>query len=112
MLLIGAGPAYAVNYVVGSTADGPDINAGDGVCATALATCTLRAAMQDAQALGGTNTITLFGLPDPSTIDLGSALPTISGQTLTIVGAGQDALTVRRFSGQHDQSEHGRRHVE
>lgn len=49
--------------------------------------------------MGGTNTITLLGLPDPSTIDLGSALPTISGQTLTITGAGQDALTVRRVSG-------------
>ena len=94
-----AGPAYAVNYVVGSTADGPDMNPGDGVCATAAATCTLRAAMQDAQALGAANTITLLGLPDPSTIDLGSPLPTISGQTLTIVGAGQDALTVRRASG-------------
>ena len=99
LLLTGAGPAYAVNYAVNSTADGSDVVPGNGVCATALATCTLRAAMQDAQALGGTNTITLLGLPDPSTIDLGSALPTISGQTLTIVGAGQDALTVRRVSG-------------
>jgi len=40
-------------------------------------------------------------LPDPSTIDLGRALPTISGQTLTITGAGQDALTVRRVSGDY-----------
>ena len=99
MLLIGAGPAYAANYVVDSTADGPDVAPGVGGCATAAATCTLRAAMEDAQALGGTNTITLFGLPAPSTINLGSALPTISSQTLTIVGAGQDALTVRRVSG-------------
>jgi hypothetical protein len=98
-LLIGAGPAQAVNYVVDSTGDGSDATPGNGVCATASATCTLRAAMQDAQALGGTNQITLLGLPHPSTIDLGSALPTISGQTLTITGAGQDALTVRRVSG-------------
>ena len=98
-LLIGAGPAQAVNYVVNSTGDGSDVTPGNGVCATASATCTLRAAMQDAQALGGTNTITLLGLPDPSTIDLGSALPTISGQTLTITGRGQHALTVRRASG-------------
>ncbi len=98
-LLIGAGPAQAVNYIVDSTGDGSDVAAGNGLCATVSATCTLRAAMEDAQALGGTNTITLVGLPDPSTIDLGSALPTISGQTLTITGAGQDALTVRRVSG-------------
>jgi CSLREA domain-containing protein len=98
-LLIGAGPAQAVNYVVNSTGDGSDVTPGNGVCATASATCTLRAAMQDAQALGGTNTITLLGLPDPSTIDLFSALPTISGQTLTITGRGQHALTVRRAAG-------------
>ena len=62
-LLIGAGPAQAVNYVVDSTGDGSDVSAGNGVCATVSATCTLRAAMEDAQALGGTNTITLVGLP-------------------------------------------------
>jgi Ca2+-binding RTX toxin-like protein len=99
-LLTGAGPAHAANYIVNSTADGPDTTTlGDGVCDSGSGACTLRAAMQDAQALGGTNTITLLGLPDPSTLNPGSARPTIAGQTLTITGAGPDALTVRRDSG-------------
>ncbi len=99
LALIGAGPAHAADYFVDSTADGPDLNPGNGLCATAIGECTLRAAMQETQAQAGADTINLLGLSDPSTIDLGSALPTISGQTLTITGAGQDALTVRRNSG-------------
>ena len=40
-------------FVVNSTADGADATPGDGVCSTTSATCTLRAAMQEANAQPG-----------------------------------------------------------
>lgn len=46
-------------FTVNSTADAVDIHPGDGVCATAAGTCTLRAAIQETNALGGSNTINL-----------------------------------------------------
>jgi CSLREA domain-containing protein len=49
--------AYAAEFVVDSTADAPDANAGDGVCATASGRCTLRAAVMETNALPGKNTI-------------------------------------------------------
>jgi CSLREA domain-containing protein len=49
--------AYAAEFVVDSTADAPDANAGDGVCATAGGSCTLRAAVMETNALPGKNTI-------------------------------------------------------
>jgi len=54
-----AAPAHAVTFVVTSNADAVDAKPGDGVCATAAATpaCTLRAAIQEANALAGADTI-------------------------------------------------------
>lgn len=75
-LSLGTQPADAgLVFVVDSTADTPDSNAGDGVCATAPVDpgpgpfltqaesggCTLRAAIQEANASAGHDTIT-FGL--------------------------------------------------
>lgn len=52
--------ALAVTFVVNSTADAPDAVRGDGVCATAAGACTLRAAVDETNALpGGTDFITL-----------------------------------------------------
>lgn len=50
-------------FVVNSTADVVDATPGDGICATAGSVCTLRAAVQEANALAGAQTITL---PDTS----------------------------------------------
>jgi uncharacterized repeat protein (TIGR01451 family)/CSLREA domain-containing protein len=47
------------SFTVNSTADMVDSTPGDGVCATSTGECTLRAAIQEANAFGGTNTITL-----------------------------------------------------
>ncbi len=44
-------------FLVNSSVDMPDINVGDGICATALGDCTLRAAVQEANALAGIDTI-------------------------------------------------------
>lgn len=65
----------AATFVVTSTADAVDAVPGDGVCATAAATCTLRAAIQEANALSGADTITL-----PAGV-----------YTLALLGAGEDA---------------------
>lgn len=49
----------AATFIVTSTADGVDTAPGDGVCTTAAATCTLRAAIQEANTLSGADSITL-----------------------------------------------------
>ncbi|GAA2037039.1 right-handed parallel beta-helix repeat-containing protein [Polymorphospora rubra] len=43
-------PVWAATFTVTSTADAVDANIGDGVCRTAANTCTLRAAVQEANA--------------------------------------------------------------
>ena len=55
----GAQAAHATDFVVDSTADVPDAKTGDHMCRTDTATCTLRAAVQEANADGGANTIFL-----------------------------------------------------
>ena len=54
-----AAPVHAATFVVTSNADAVDAKPGDGICATAAATpvCTLRAAIQEANALAGADTI-------------------------------------------------------
>jgi len=49
----------AQNFTVGSTIDAVDATPGDGRCADASNNCTLRAAIQEANALSGADTITL-----------------------------------------------------
>lgn len=51
--LLMAASASAATFEVDDVADGVDVAPGDGSCATALATCTLRAAVQEANALAG-----------------------------------------------------------
>lgn len=46
-------------FTVNSVTDAVDVNVGDGVCATAVNTCTVRAAIQEANALTGDDTIIL-----------------------------------------------------
>lgn len=72
---VAAGPAAAATFTVDSTADAVDADLGDGTCATAAGACTLRAAIQQANQLGGSHTIVL-----PA-----------GTYTLDIVGPGEDA---------------------
>ncbi len=46
-------------FVVNSTIDAPDANVGDGICADAGGNCTLRAAVMEANASPGDNSISL-----------------------------------------------------
>ncbi|MBM4425155.1 MAG: CSLREA domain-containing protein [Chloroflexi bacterium] len=53
-----AQPARAASFIVNSTADAVDVAPGNGVCETATAgQCTLRAAIQEANALAGDDSI-------------------------------------------------------
>lgn len=50
---------FAADFIVNDTADAVDATPGDGICATATPTCTLRAAVMEANALAGADTITV-----------------------------------------------------
>lgn len=54
-----AGVAGAATFAVDSYVDDGDASPGDGVCATASSECTLRAAVQEANALAGADMITV-----------------------------------------------------
>jgi CSLREA domain-containing protein len=81
-------------FVVDSTVDAPDVNPGDSVCASATNGCTLRAAVEEANATPGADWIQLEDLETyalgaagelPITDDVGIGLPYLSA---TIDGAG------------------------
>jgi len=78
----------ASTYTVNSTGDGGDSNTGDGVCNDGSGNCTLRAAIQQANANAGADSITFSIGTGPQTIKPGSAFPAIS-DSLTIDGTTQ-----------------------
>jgi parallel beta-helix repeat protein len=57
LLILGSAPASAASFTVDSAADRTDASAGDGICRTTVGTCTVRAAIQEANARGGADTI-------------------------------------------------------
>jgi len=94
-----APPAEGASFTVNSTSDQVDATPGNGICASASGTCTLRAAVMEANALPGDDTIRL-----PS----GAYFLTISGPfeeasatgdldvigSLTIIGEGMTATGI------------------
>ena len=80
VVAVPASPALAASLVVNSTDQSPDANPGDGVCLSANASCTLVAAIQEANANPGADTIT-FAIPGAGlhVIAPSSALPTLNG---------------------------------
>ena len=78
------GGAHAATFTVDTTADAPDANPGDGVCDDGAGNCTLRAAIDEANALAGADTIAL----PVGTYTLTDGQLQISDD-LTISGAGQ-----------------------
>ena len=92
LALLGAGvPAvsHAATFTVNDTGDAGDANTGNTVCATSGGSCTLRAAIQQANATAGADLIN-FSIPPSGakSITPGSALPTITDQ-VTIDGRTQ-----------------------
>ena len=78
-LAIEANVARGATFTVNSPADTVDANPGDGVCADAGGNCTLRAAIEEANALVGTDTIA-FNIAGAGTHTIRpfSALPSIT----------------------------------
>ena len=85
----------ATTFTVNSTGDGADSNPGDGVCNDGTGACTLRAAIQEANALAGDDAITFAVSLNGTAITLNTALPDINGN-LSITGPGAKLLTVQR----------------
>ena len=97
--------AHAATFVVNDTADAPDAKPGDAYCITAAATCTLRAAIQEADASSGADTVILpagqFNLTIPPTTEAGSVADSDASNgdlditdTLTVRGAGARQTTI------------------
>lgn len=102
--------APGVLFQVNSTSDAADPAPGDGFCETAIGNnvCTLRAAIEEANANPNTVDGIRFSIPtsDPGyrakagawTIALNSVLPDLGG-SMNITGPGKNKLTVQRKSG-------------
>jgi VCBS repeat-containing protein len=87
--------ASAATFNVDNAGDAPDIVHGNGLCADASGSCTLRAAIEEANSFAGNDTISISYT---GTINLTGALPEITSD-MTINGAGSSLLTVRRDTG-------------
>src|SRR5262245_33519363 len=104
LYVVGAGmtfqfPAQAKTFNVNSTQDAVDVSPGDGICATATGECTLRAAIQETNALLGVDEIFVPGAVYSITIPGALEDCAASGDLditddLTIRGAGAQATIV------------------
>ena len=89
--------ARAAVFTVDDPGEASDADTGDGVCATAGVACTLRAAIEQANALPGTaHTIHL----PAGTFEQGVSLPGIT-QDVTITGVGAAATIIRSSDAGH-----------
>lgn len=102
-LLLPAAGLEAQNFRVDTTNDGVDAIPGNGVCATASGACSLRAAIQEANALGGSHFIELPAVVAPGIYALtlhGAGDDTAAGGDLdihadvTIFGTGSGRITI------------------
>lgn len=99
-----AGPAAAAEFVVDSLVDGIDLDQGDGICLGLADRCTLRAAIQEANALPGTHTIVLGAGVYALTIrgsdeDAGATGDLDVTGALRIEGVGADETVVEASTG-------------
>ena len=102
--------AVAQTYDVDSVLDGSDNDTADGICATAIGNCTLRAAIQQANANPGMDTIrnVIGGPAGVATIQPQTVLPAITAPVIidlsnlnrpvfldgSLLGANTDGITV------------------
>jgi CSLREA domain-containing protein len=91
--------AVGATFTVDSTADAIDANPGDGHCATAAGQCTLRAAVQEANATSGADTIMVpagtYRLKIPGAVEDAAATGDLDllGD-VSIIGAGPSATII------------------
>lgn len=95
LAVVPASPASAIGFTVNSNGDGGDLLPGNGTCATLTNVCTLRAAVQEANALGGADVITVPAM----TIGLGS--PLTFSSNVTVQGAGARTTILQATGGAH-----------
>ncbi len=93
-LTVGVQPARAATFTVNTTADTVDASPGNGICADGSGDCSLRAAIMEANASGGTDGILLppgvFTLTIAGTTEDAAATGDLDITTdISIVGAGQ-----------------------
>lgn len=89
--------AQAANFTVNNNGDTSDAAAGDGICADTGGNCTLRAAVEEANALAGNDTIDFAASLTNATITLTTGVEISingAGGTLQINGLGADKLTI------------------
>lgn len=86
--LIAVPSAQAATYAVNTTADAADLLPSDGICKTAANTCSLRAAVQTANAVSGADTVTV----PAGTYVLASGLAVTNSITITGAGARQTVV--------------------
>jgi hypothetical protein len=92
--------AKAASFSVNLNTDASDVNPGNGVCDADLAAgtqCTLRAAIQESNALAGIDDIS-FAIGTPNTISLTLGALNVVG-SVSINGPGARGLTVQRAAG-------------
>ena len=92
---IAPAPAGAFTiFTVNDTADSPDAQPGDGFCRTDLRACTLRAAVEEANALTGNDGIFVPAGTFDLLIEQGGALEIT--ETAVVVGAGARSTLIRQ----------------
>ena len=80
---------------VNDLGDTGDSNPGDRVCANSSGKCTLRAAIEEANAITACTPLTV-NFSVTGTINLATALPNLNHPSLTIAGPSANQLTVQR----------------
>jgi hypothetical protein len=99
--LIAAGPAHAANFSVNNSGDAGDATPGNSVCATSGGVCTLRAAVDEANALSSNDAINVppgnytVGGTTGEDANAGGDLDIHTNGSLTIRGASARTTTVR-----------------
>ncbi|MGI8639175.1 MAG: choice-of-anchor Q domain-containing protein [Pyrinomonadaceae bacterium] len=91
--------ARAANFTVNNNADTSDVAAGNGICADTNGNCTLRAAVEEANALAGGDAIDFAASLTNETITLTSEIVIANNGTLTINGLGANVLTINGGAG-------------
>jgi len=105
--VLSTGASAVVDFIVDSTLDQIDNNTSDGVCRTAVNTCTLRAAVMEANLVtdsagativlaAGIYSLTLpaTGADGPDSGDLNLTTPASGDPVLRILGAGQSSTVI------------------
>src|SRR6516164_8416253 len=86
----GAGASFGVTFAVTSTADSHDAHPGNGKCADSAGRCTLRAAVEAANAEPAGTSVSIKVPAGQYPLTLGSL--DLTGNTISITGAGTGAI--------------------